>query len=586
MQLRPYQRDAIEGIKRDFSAHNSTLIVEPTGCGKTVIFCSLIAETLPTGKRALILAHRSELVTQAAEKWEAISGEAAGIEMGVHRADGNWFARPRVVCSTIQTQIAGCGGDGRMTRFDPDEFGLVIIDEAHRATANSYRRILDYYGSNPSVRVLGVTATPDRRDREALGQVFKSVAHRYEILDAIHDGWLIRPEQEVVNVHGLDFGNVRTLGGDLHGGDLARAMESEQVIHRTVTPALEKARGRRGIFFTSSVAQAKLTAAIFNRHQPGSAASIDGMMDKEERRQVLADHKAGKLQWLVNVGVLTEGYDDDQIGIVVIGRPTKSRALYAQMVGRGTRPLKGTVDGLASSQDRLASIAASDKPVVTVIDFTDSSKRHKLINTADILGGKYTLEAIERVKAQLAAKGSGGGGGAGGGGGGNGGSSPVDVISALDAAAAEEKAEQEAKARRLKEAREEAQRRALVAKANYTTERVDPFNDPPFEPTGQIPTGTRKQAKYREPVTKKQLEFLSKHGIDAKGLSKAEAGRKVSQILGGHKGVTCSPKQAQILSRFGYDPDQYTKAQASKIIDEIALNGWRRPGSNRTAMRY
>jgi superfamily II DNA or RNA helicase len=175
MKLRSYQADAITRIESEWKSHRSTLLVLPTGAGKTVTFAEIIRRAFP--RRSLVLAHREELVFQAQSKIDSVTGwhGQVAIEMGDTRADmGCMLGGPRVVVSTIQTQASGGNGGGRMTRFDPRLFGVVIVDEGHHSTSASYRRVLDWYMTNPDLRVLGVTATPDRADEEALGQVYET----------------------------------------------------------------------------------------------------------------------------------------------------------------------------------------------------------------------------------------------------------------------------------------------------------------------------------------------------------------------------------------------------------------------------
>ena len=214
MNLRPYQSAASDAIFKEWQDNDSTLVVMPTGGGKTILFADVIRRVFP--RRALVIAHREELIFQARDKIERVTGLKASVEMGEYGAEGGLFGTARVVVSTIQTQCSGGDGGGRMTKFDPSQFGLLIIDEAHHATSPTYRRVIDYYRTNPALKVLGVTATPDRADEQALGQVFQSVAFDYEVLDAIHDGWLVPIEQQMVHVEGLDYSSIRTTAGDLN----------------------------------------------------------------------------------------------------------------------------------------------------------------------------------------------------------------------------------------------------------------------------------------------------------------------------------------------------------------------------------
>lgn len=324
MNLRTYQRDALDAIKAEWEQHQSTLLVLPTGCGKTVTFAHAIAE-LCSG-RAMVIAHREELIHQAARTIEAITGTPCDIEMADNRADTNLFRKSRVVVASKDSLHRR-----RLAKFNPDEFGLLIIDEAHHAVAASYCRVMDHFKQNPDLRVLGVTATPDRLDEKALGRVFESAAYVYEVLDAIDDGYLVPIRQRTVSVAGLDFSGVKTVAGDFNQKDLNALMEFEQNLHAVADPIVRLSRWNRTLIFAAGVRHAERLAEILNRHRAGSARFVCGATPKDERQQVLRDYREDRFQHLVSVGVFTEGFDDPGIGMVAIARPTKSRALYAQM---------------------------------------------------------------------------------------------------------------------------------------------------------------------------------------------------------------------------------------------------------------
>ncbi|HOX60024.1 MAG TPA: DEAD/DEAH box helicase [Candidatus Paceibacterota bacterium] len=542
MILRPYQSAASDAIFKEWQENDSTLVVMPTGGGKTILFADVIRRVFP--RRALVIAHREELIFQARDKIQRVTGLSADVEMGEYRAEGGLFGSARVVVSTIQTQCSGGDGGGRMAKFDPSQFGLLIIDEAHHATSPTYRRVIDYYRTNPALKVLGVTATPDRADEEALGQVFESVAFDYEVLDAIHDGWLVPIEQQMVHVEGLDYSSIRTTAGDLNGGDLAAVMEAERNLQPMASASLAIIGQRRALVFTSSVKAAEMTAEIFNRHRPEMASWVCGKTEREERRRVLADFAAGKVQVVCNCGVLTEGFDDPGVEVVIMGRPTKSRSLYSQMVGRSTRPLPGVVDGPETGEARKAAIAASAKPSCLVVDFVGNAGRHKLITSADILGGKVSEEALERAVKRVSAAGG-----------------PVNMTEALD--------EAETELREQKRLAEAARRANLVAKARFTTQSVDPFDVLHLDPVKPRGWDAGRQ------LTEKQRSLLAKQGINPDGISFAEGRQLISEIFRRWNGKLCSFKQAKVLRKYGYDTE-VSFAEASATIDALARNGWHR----------
>ena len=560
MILRPYQSDASDAIFTEWLTHDSTLVVIPTGGGKTVLFADVIRRIFP--RRALVLAHREELIFQARDKIQRVTGLRADVEMGEYKAEDGLFDAARVVVSTIQTQCSGGDGGGRMAKFDPQRFGVLIIDEAHHATSPSYRRVIEYYRTNRALKILGVTATPDRADEAALGEVFQSVAFDYEVLDAIHDGWLVPIEQTMVYVDGLDYSSIRTTAGDLNGGDLASVLESEKNLQQIASASLDIIGQRRALVFNASVKSAELTAEIFNRHRSGMAAWVCGKTERDERRKILAAFAAGKVQVVCNCGVLTEGFDDPGVEVVIMGRPTKSRSLYSQMVGRSTRPLPGIVDlsagqaGLSAGQAggpetaeaRKAAIAASAKPKCLVVDFVGNSGKHKLITSADILGGNVSDEALELAvtRAKKAGK-------------------PVNMSEALD------EAEKELNQRREEERLAEAARRArVVATARFTVQSVDPFDVLAIKPV------TARGWDTKGNVSDKCRNILQKHmGLDPNNFTQRQAMALVREQFRRWDNKLCSFKQAKVLKKYGYSTE-VSFNQASATIDALAKNNWQK----------
>lgn len=542
---RDYQVACRKAVLAAFKEYDSALVCMPTGTGKTVLFADIIKCMFP--RRAIILAHRQELIWQAQEKVRAVTGFRVDVEMGEYKS--STLGRPRVVVSTIQTMTAGNDGGGRMSKFDPNEYGLVVVDEAHHATSPSYRRLVEYFRTNSRIKVLGVTATPDRADEEALGQVFETVAFDYEILDAIHDGWLVPVRQQMVQIQDLDFSSIHTTAGDLNNADLARVMEAEKPLLGVADATLEIAGDKRTLVFAASVAHAKMLCEIFNRYKPGVAAWVCGQTDKDERKLINSDLNHGKIQILCNCGTHTEGFDSPGVEIVVMARPTKSRSLYAQMVGRSTRPLPNTVDGKDSAEARRQAIAQSVKPSCLVVDFVGNSGRHKLITTADILGGKVSEAAIERAIARARQNGK-----------------PVQMDSALDE---EEELlrKEEAEKRQLEEQR---RRMKLVAKAAYKTQEVNPFDLLQIRPVKE-----RGWDKDRQ-LSEKQRNFLRRSGVDPDKMPFSQAKQLINEMMARFKNGQCTIGQAKVLKKFGYDTNM-SYDTASATITTLKANGWKRP---------
>lgn len=546
MILRNYQRNASDAVFREWRESGSTLVVMPTGTGKTVLFADVLRRSFP--RRGLVLAHRQELIFQACDKISRAARLKCEVEMGEYRAhtDGGLFGRAQVVVSTIQTQTAGGDGGGRMTKFDPTHFGVLVIDEAHHACSSSYRRVLNYFrAGNPNIKILGVTATPDRADEEALGQVFETVAFDYEILDAIHDGWLVPIEQQMVSVDGLDYSGIRTTAGDLNGADLAAVMESERNLQGIAGPSIEIIGSRRALVFTSSVKCAETICEIFNRHRSGMAAWVCGKTPKDDRRRILSEFSSGKVQVVCNCGVLTEGFDDPGVEVVIMGRPTKSRSLYSQMVGRSTRPLPGVVDGPETPEERREAIAGSAKPSALIVDFVGNSGRHKLVTSADILGGNVSDEAVERAISKARKSGR-----------------PVRMAEVLD--------EEEERIKEERRLAEEARKARLVARAKYSTQSIDPFDVFQIEPVKPRGWDAGKQ------LTEKQRAMLARAGIDPDSLPYSQAKQMIGELINRYEKKLCTLSQAKVLRRFGYQTD-VSFEKASELITAIKNNGWKRP---------
>jgi superfamily II DNA or RNA helicase len=735
--MRPYQSDAERRVYEEWTGYTdaggvvhdpvmSTLIVCPTGCGKTVIFASIIRNR-PPGK-AMVIAHREELIFQNKHTIEAVTGAVADVEMA-----GYWAGGSDVVIATVQTLSRG-----RIEAFKPEDFSLLIIDECfpagtrvdgrpiesvrfgdtvrthrglgfvtclmrrqvsclcrirlatgqslvttpnhpiwttegfapafsltsrsmvvsitpttgerhadrsgwelpsctlpegsgpeegrdarfvrvdsveileqgrggeferlcpdgavynlevsngntyhadgilvhncHHATASTYDKVSNWFKGNPNLRILGVTATPDRADEIALGKVFQTVAYDYELPDAIRDGWLVPVLAQPVAVAGLDYSSIRTTAGDLNGADLEAVMLAEQPLQKMVQATIEISMGlaphtlsplvdlppdefavkmaevvqsnriKKCLVFCVTVAHAERLAEILNRWIPDVAQWVCGKTNKDIRRERFADYKAGKFKILVNVGVATEGFDEPTVEVIVLGRPTKSRCLYSQMVGRGTRALPGVVDGPQTPELRKAAIAASAKPNVLVVDFTGNTGRHQLVCTADILGGNYSDEVIEKAKKATENAGA-----------------PKDVSEALDEA---QRAVDEEKAR------EAARREKLRAKTKYIVEApIDAF-------------AMFKVTKYRErgwerskSITEKMRACLEKQKIWKEDLTFSEARQLIQGMADRRTKNLCSLNQLRVIQKHGFGPDT-TFADASKIIDTLVNNKWRLP---------
>lgn len=546
MKLRPYQDECVKAVIADLVEHKSSMAVMPTGTGKTVCFAEIIKAFLPTG-RVMVIAHRLELIEQAARKIEQITGIKPEIEMGQRWADQYILeGQCPIVVSSIQSQLAGTHGAARMTRFNPNDFALLVIDENHHSTADSYQKMIEHYRQNPDLKLFGCTATPDRADEEALGQVYESVAFEYGIQQAIEDGWLVPIIQRMVFVHGLDFSAIRTTAGDLNGADLDAVMQEEQVLQEVTRPVFDLAGKRKTLVFASSVKHGERMTEILNRYEPDCARFVCGTTPLEARTEIFEHYDEGRFRFLLNVGIATEGWDQPKVELVVMARPTKSRSLYAQMLGRGTRALAGILDELPDAQARRAAIAGSDKCCVEVLDFVGNSGRHKLVHCSDILGGNYSDSVVDEVEREAVKTGK-----------------PVDILDEL----AKAKIRQEQEKRR----REEAMRRAaVVAQAKFTTKDVSPFDVLDLTPVKARGWDAGKR------LSEKQQAVLERAGVNWQTMPYGQQKQLLVELFARINNGLATLKQARWLRRNGY-PQNMSMKDTRALMNAWAANGWQRP---------
>lgn len=311
--LRPYQQEAVEAVFREWgSGHHRTLLVQATGTGKTVCFAEVVRRVAECGGRSLVLAHRGELLEQAADKIGRMTGLSCSVERAEETSVGTW---DRVTVGSVQTLMR----EDRLSRLAPDRFQCVVVDEAHHAVSESYRRVLDHFSG---ADVLGVTATADRADRRDLGEVFDSIAYEYGLAQAVRDGWLCPIEAQTLPLS-VDISGVSTQAGDYAAGQLGDALDP--YLDAIADQMAGVCRERRTVTFLPLVRTAKAFAERL-RARGLAACEVDGQ--SEDRDEVLADFQAGRYQVMCNSMLLTEGWDCPAVDCVVVLRPTKSRALY------------------------------------------------------------------------------------------------------------------------------------------------------------------------------------------------------------------------------------------------------------------
>ena len=535
LKMRPYQVQATDAIYRDWQTHRATLCVLPTGMGKTVVAAETICRA-PGEGRWLFLSHLREINYQTVASIGRHIGEEPALEMGQHREERlghGIYDRSRVLVSSVQTMIS------RMKDFDPQHFDGLIIDEAHHAAAVTYRRIWEYFSEgNPALRGLLITATPNRVDGLTIGCIATSCAIEIQIADGINDGWLVPIQQKFIRVSELRFDGLKTRKNksgeqDFADDDLARVMggekaaeeaseaerleilkRAEHICHKIAEPTIREAQGRQAIVFCASVAQAERMAEVLRRFPGVTAREVIGSTDDEERSEIVEDFKAGRIQFLCLCQIGTEGFDAPSVELVVMARPTKSQALYKQMLGRGTRPLPGLVDAYDTAEERRQAIANSRKPHMTVLDFVGVSGKHKLVSTLDVLAGDMPEDLRREVAYEMAVTGE-----------------TADAVAKgwekkRKRDEDEKRRIEEAEQRRQEAIRREQERRAQVrASVEYQAEYVDPFSRGDVRPVTTQPV-------FRGGSTDKQVELLVRLGISrekAMSFTKRQAGSVIDK---------------------------------------------------------
>lgn len=538
MNLRPYQTESLyggrgyPGIYPALAAHRSALLVLPTGTGKTVVFVHVVERLLAeTRKPALILAHREELLLQAQNKILAatsIGPWAIGFEVGKSKAGQHHD----VVIASVQSLVR------RLDRYGRDDFGLIVVDEAHHAVSPTYQKVVDHFAG---AKVLGVTATPQRLDGKGLGTVFETSAYVYELIDAVNDGWLVPPAVRLVLDGAINLDGVRTVAGDYNQGDLAAVMESRPAVALVAKGVLELSENRTAMVFAVSVEQAREVAEAINAAVPGRARAIDGTAASAERDGVLDWLRAVPGRVVCNCALYTEGVDVAEVACVAMAALTKSRSRYAQMVGRGTRLLGGSIE-----ESR-----ANGKSNLLVLDFAGATAAStKQVLAVDILSGSADAEVRARA-IKRAARGA------------------VSVQGVLEDVAAEIAAEQ---------------RQRALEQARYQVVSVAD----PYAILGVRPRAGRAGAV---PPTEGQLEALARHKIPGaeQQLKALAAGKEPGGPIDRHQATEllkairererrglCSVRQAAVLARHGLRAD-VKRVVAARVMELLVQYQWKPP---------
>lgn len=517
LQMRPYQQAAREAIHAEWNdGRRRTLLVLPTGTGKTIVFAAVTEDQVRSGSRVLVLAHRGELLEQAADKIKRSTGLTSAVEKAEQTCLDSWC---RVVVGSVQSLQR----PARLEQFPADYFGTIIIDEAHHAITDGYQRVLEHF---PEANVLGVTATPDRGDMRNLGEVFDSLAYEYKLTQAIREGYLCPILAQTIPLQ-LDISQVALSGGDFAVGGLGTALDPylEQIASEMQTACA----GRKTVVFLPLIKTSRKFRDILNS-KGFRAAEVNGQ--SEDRAEILSDFSNGKYNVLCNSMLLTEGWDCPSVDCIVVLRPTKVRSLYSQMVGRGTRlsPETGKKDLL-------------------LLDFLWLTERHELCRPADIIC--ENREVSRKMTENLAQAGC-----------------PEDIEQAAEQASADVVAQ-----------REEALAKQLAEMRRRKKKLVDPLqyemSIQAEDLTGYVPSFGWEMG----PPSEKQTAALEKFGILPDAVESAGKAQMLLDRLNKRRGAgLTTPKQIRCLEKYGFQHvGTWQFSDAKYMIDRIAANGWRVP---------
>lgn len=515
MELRPYQQAAREAVENRWEqGDDSTLLSIPTGCGKTVIFAKIAEDRVRQGDRVLILAHRGELLDQAADKLHTATGLSCATEKAEQSCLGSWL---RVAVGSVQTLMR----PKRLAAFPRDYFGTIIIDEAHHAVSDSYGRILNHFDS---AKVLGVTATPDRGDMRNLGSVFQSLAYEYSLTKAIREGYLVPIKALTVPLK-MDLTGVGVQSGDFKPGDLDSALDP--YLYQIADEMAKTCADRKTVVFLPLVKTSQKFRDILCS-RGFRAAEVNG--ESPDCAEILAAFDRGEYNVLCNSMLLTEGWDCPSVNCVVVLRPTKVRSLYSQMVGRGTRLFPGKTDLL-------------------LLDFLWHTERHELCRPAHLVC--ETAEVAESMTESAAEQGG-----------------PVDILEAAEQAESDVvQQREESLAKQLAEMKSRKRRLVDPLQFELSIQAEDLAGyTPAFGWEIAPPSEKQIGALEKWGIRPDEIECAGKA---AKLLDRLAARRT--------EGLT-TPKQIRLLEQRGFhNVGTWTLEQAKQMIDRIAANRWHVP---------
>ena len=510
-QLRDYQKKAVSKVFEHWETNKSGLLVQATGTGKTIVFSEVAKQISDNGGRTLILAHRDELLNQAQEKIKLAQDITTGLEKAQIRSNGE-----SIIVGSVQT----LKNENRLAEFDSKYFTHIIIDEAHHSTANQYKSVLNHF---PNAKILGVTATPYRGDKEDLSIIFDDIVFEYGLIQAIKEGVLSPILFKLIPVE-INLNNVHQSMGDFKPKDLESVLDPYL---REIAHIMKKeCQGRKTVVFLPLISTSQKFTRIL-RDNGMNAVEING--STPNRSQILKDFENGKIDILCNSMLLTEGWDCPSLDCIVNLRPTRSETLYTQIIGRGTRK-------------------APNKENLLVLDFLWQSEKYDLCKPSVLVAQNQEQE--ELIDAYLEED------------------EEIDITDALDRAKSDIIAQREAK---LAE--------KIERKRHRKTKLIDPIEYGLSIKAEDLINYTPQFMWEKEPPTAKQIQTLKNSDVDISTIpNKGYATKLIDRLITRSNLDLSTPKQIRFLEQKGFkNVGLWQKEEASNLISKIADNNWRVP---------
>lgn len=491
MELRGYQRESVESAIRDFREHQRLLGVAATGAGKTIMAAEWMRRA---NGNCLFLADATQLVEQNADKFHKMTGMPVSIDQGDRHAQPD----AKTVIGTTQSVVR------RLWKYNPNHFSLIIVDEAHRnCMGKQAQAVLNYF---PDAKILGLTATPWRKDRKQLGDFFEKISFEVGLARLIREGYLSRITIKSVPVP-IDLSGVRKKHGDFREEDLGDAMEPH--LDELAQVIAEHAVGRKTVAFLPLIKISKMFCESCKKLGI-YAVHVDGT-DKE----ALAEYTHGSAQVICNASLLTTGWDHPETDCVFVARPTMSLSLYQQMVGRGTRIAPG-------------------KENLLLLDPLFMTDKHKIITPARLVASKP--EQAQYIEDQL-------------------GEEEKDLMDLDD------EAEEERLSKLQEEIEASRRKRARTVDALEFFVKINMKELAEYEP---------ETAWEMSPPSEKQLHTLARFGIEQDCVQSSGQASKLLDVLFTRRreGYATIP-QVKLIEKMGYlDPWMATFIEASRFINE------------------